>query len=81
MSPLTIVVSTFMVALVVMSLTFAGGAVPVALPLAAIVIGFSLWLDVRRQRRQTNTLAEERRRAKAHSVEFTERDKQTLYSD
>jgi small basic protein len=81
MSPLTIVVSAFMVALVAMSLSFFGGAVPVALPLAAIVIGFSVWLDLRGQRRQTHTLADERRRAKAHPVEFTERDKQTLYSE
>jgi hypothetical protein len=81
MTPLTMTVSAFMAALVVASLGWAGPAVPFAIPLALIVIGFTLWLERHRQHRQTHTLADERRRAKAHSVEFDEREKQTLYSE
>lgn len=81
MTPLSMTVTAFMLALVVATLTWAGPAVVFAVPLAVIVIAFSLWLDRRRQHRQTHTLADERRRAKAHSVEFDERDKQTLYSE
>ncbi len=81
MTPLSMSISAFMLALVVGSLAWAGPAVPLAVVLAAIVIGFTLWLERRRQRRQTHTLADERQHAKAHSVEFDERDKQTLYSE
>jgi hypothetical protein len=44
---LTIVVSAFMLALVAMSFAFAGGAVPVAIPIAVIVIGLMLWMGHR----------------------------------
>lgn len=81
MAPLTIVVSAFMLALVAMSFAFAGGAVPVAIPIAVLVIGLVLWMDHRRQRDEPESLATKRRRAKANKVEFTDRDKETLYSE
>ena len=71
MSPLTLVVSAFLIALVVMAGAFAGGAVIVALPVAVLVIVTMGFLDLRRRAR----------RPKPKHVEFTDRDRETLVSE
>jgi hypothetical protein len=71
MSPLMIVVSAFMIALVVMSGAFMGGAVIVAVPVAIVVIAVMGFLDLRRRTR----------RVKPKTIEFTDRDRETLVSE
>jgi hypothetical protein len=71
MSPLTIVVSAFLIALVVMAGTFAGGAVIVALPVAILVIAVMGLMDLRRRVKRT----------KPQKIEFTDRDRETLVSE
>jgi hypothetical protein len=78
MSPVTLVVTAFAVALVVMSGAFMGGAVIVAVPLAiAIVIVVGL-LDLKRKRSQAEGMQRFRERAESDKVDFTARDRQTL---
>ena len=79
MSPLTIILVAFAVALVAMSLTFMGGAVVVALPLAIIAIASAAAMDFNRRRKTAKSIHFERKQAE-HDVEFTERDRQTLVS-
>jgi hypothetical protein len=78
MSPLTIVVTAFAVALVVMSGAFMGGAVIVAVPVAIIAIAVTAFMDLRRRRNSAHAI-------QAHqpddNVEFTERDRRTLVSE
>jgi uncharacterized membrane protein len=80
MSPLTLILVAFAVALVVMSLTFMGGAVVVAVPLAIIVIAIAALVDFNRRRKSAKSIHFEREKAE-HDVEFTERDRQTLVSE
>ena len=77
----TTVVGAFALALVVMSLTFMGGAVVVALPVAIVAIGIAAFVDLNRRRRQATTIHEHRDQARTDKIEFTERDKQTLVSE
>jgi hypothetical protein len=78
MSPFTIVVVAFALALVVMSGAFMGGAVIVAVPLAiALVIAVGL-LDLRRRRNQAQGMHRYRERAESDKIDFTARDRQTL---
>jgi hypothetical protein len=81
MTGLTIVVTAFAVALVVMSLTFMGGAVVVALPVAILAIGVAAFMDFNRRRKQAASIHDHREQARTDKVEFTERDRQTLLSE
>jgi acetyl-CoA carboxylase carboxyltransferase component len=77
----TTVVGAFALALVVMSLTFMGGAVVVALPVAIIAVGIAAFVDLNRRRKQATSIHEHREQARTDKIEFTERDKQTLVSE
>jgi hypothetical protein len=77
---LTTVVGAFALALIVASLTFMGGAVVVAVPLALIAIAIAAWVDFGRRRKTAQSIHSERERAE-HDVEFTDRDRQTLVSE
>ena len=81
MTPLTLAVSAFMIALVVMSGAFMGGAVLVAVPLAILVIGTMGFLDLRRRSKQAKTIQDHRHQAQNDKIEFNERDKETLVSE
>ncbi len=81
MSPFTLAVGAFLIGLVAMSLAFGGGAVIVALPLAAVGIVVLGVVDLRRRRKQARSMEEFRGEAKAEKVDFTERDKETLASE
>lgn len=75
---LTIVVSAFALALVLMSLTFMGGAVIVALPLAIVAIAIAAFADLNRRRKTAQSIHSERT---DDDVDFTERDRHTLVSE
>jgi UDP-N-acetylmuramyl pentapeptide phosphotransferase/UDP-N-acetylglucosamine-1-phosphate transferase len=77
---LTTVVAAFALALVVMSLTFMGGAVVVAVPVAIIAVAIAGFIDLNRRRKTAQSIHEHRTQAE-HDVEFTERDRQTLVSE
>lgn len=81
MSGLTIVVAAFAVALVVMSLTFMGGAVVVALPVAVIAVAIAGFADFNRRRKQATSIHDHREQARTDKVDFTERDRQTLTTE
>jgi predicted membrane protein len=81
MSGFTVVVAAFALALVAMSLTFMGGAVVVALPVAFLAIGIALFVDFNRRRKQAASIHEHREQARTDKVDFTERDRQTLLSE
>jgi hypothetical protein len=51
MTPITFILVAFILALLVMSFAFAGGAVPVALPIAALLIAAILGGNYARRRR------------------------------
>ena len=80
MTPVTIIVVAFLLGLVAMSFAFGGGAVFVALPIAALGIAAVAFVDFNRRRKQSRSLEEFREDAKAEKVDFTERDKETLSS-
>jgi uncharacterized membrane protein len=75
---LTIVVSAFALALVLMSLTFMGGAVVVAVPLAIVAIAIAGLVDFNRRRKTAQSIHTQR---KDEDVDFTERDRRTLVSE
>jgi hypothetical protein len=75
MSQLTLIVGAFMLALVAMSFTFAGGAVIVAVPLAIVVIAVVAAIDYRRSQRR---IADPSGADEHEPIEFTARDRQTL---
>jgi hypothetical protein len=77
---LTTVVSAFAIALVVMSFSFMGGAVVVALPLAIIAIAVAGFVDFNRRRKTAQSIHSERP-DDDRDVEFTERDRRTLVSE
>ena len=81
MSGTSTVAIAFLLALVAMSFAFAGGAVIVALPVAAVGIAAVALFDLRRRRNQAADVHEFREQAKAEKVDFTERDKETLTSE
>jgi hypothetical protein len=78
MSPLTITVTAFAVALVVMSGAFMGGAVVVAVPVAFIAIAVVAFMDLRRKRNSARAIQSHQ---PDDDVEFTERDRRTLVSE
>jgi hypothetical protein len=75
---LTTVVSAFAVALVAMSLTFMGGAVVVAVPVAIIAIAIAAYMDFSRRRKTAQSIHTHQ---KDDDVDFTERDRRTLVSE
>jgi acetyl-CoA carboxylase carboxyltransferase component len=77
---LTTIVGAFALALVVMSLTFMGGAVVVAVPLAIIAVGIAAFVDLNRRRKTAQSIHAHRKQAE-HEVDFTERDRRTLVSE
>jgi UDP-N-acetylmuramyl pentapeptide phosphotransferase/UDP-N-acetylglucosamine-1-phosphate transferase len=81
MSPASLIIVGFLLALVAMSFAFAGGAVVVVLPVALAGIAIVGFLDYRRRNQQAQSVRHFREEAKAEEVEFTERDKETLSSE
>jgi Flp pilus assembly protein TadB len=77
-SPASLIIIAFFIALVVMSFSFAGGAVVVALPVAVVGIATVALLDFRRRQQQAQSLEHLRAEAQAEKPDFTERDKETL---
>jgi cobalamin biosynthesis protein CobD/CbiB len=75
---LTTIVVAFALALVVMSLTFMGGAVIVAVPLAIIGVGIAAFLDFSRRRKTAQSI---HTHSQDDDVEFTDRDRRTLVSE
>jgi hypothetical protein len=78
MSGLTIAVTAFAVALVVMSFAFMGGAVVVAVPLAIILVALTAFIDLQRKRRSAESIHSHQR---DEDVDFSERDQRTLVSE
>jgi hypothetical protein len=77
----TTVVAAFALAFVIGSLTWAGPAVIIAVPIALAAIGIGALIDLRRRRNQAASVHDHRERARTDKVEFTERDEQTLVSE
>ena len=75
---LTTVVGAFALALIVMSFTFMGGAVIVAVPLALLGVGIAAFVDFGRRRKTAQSIHAER---PIDEVDFTERDRRTLVSE
>ena len=78
---ITVVVGAFALALIAMSFAFAGGAVIVAVPLALVAVGTAAFVDAHRRRKNARSMQEHREEAKTDTVDFTARDRQTLYTD
>jgi uncharacterized membrane protein len=78
MSGLTIAVTAFAVALVVMAGAFMGGAVIVAVPLAIVLIGLAAFIDLQRRRKSAQSIHSHQRR---DEVDFSDRDRRTLTSE
>jgi hypothetical protein len=79
MSPLTIVVGAFVLALVATSLVFGVGIL--AIPIALLGVGVAAAMDFTKRRKQAKMIHDQRERARTDKVRFTERDEQTLVSD
>jgi hypothetical protein len=77
---LTTVVTAFALAIVAMSLTFMGGAVVVAIPLALVAIATAAFMDFNRRRKTAQSIHSEQGKSE-RDVEFTERDHRTLVSE
>ena len=76
---ITLVVAAFVLGLIAFS--FAVGAPVFAVPIAIVgILAFGI-TDMRRRREQAEQMHRFREEAKADSVEFTERDKETLVSE
>ena len=80
MSAFTAIVIAFLLALVVATIGWAGPAVVFAVPIAIVGIGFALFSDFTKRRKQGEVLQDQRQRARTDDVQFTERDQETLYS-
>jgi hypothetical protein len=81
MSPLSLIIIAFLLGLLAMSFAFSGGAVFVAIPVAAIGIAAVAAIDIGRRRKQAMSMQDFRQQASADEVEFTERDQETLVSE
>jgi flagellar motor component MotA len=81
MSPVGFIVIAFMLALVVMSFAFAGGAVIVVLPLAVLVIAGIAAFEMRKHAKQAKSVHDFRENAASSKVDFDDRDEQTLVSE
>ena len=75
---LTTVVGAFALALVVMSFTFMGGAVIVAVPLAIVAVAIAGFADFNRRRKTAQSIHAQRT---DDDPEFTDRDRRTLVSE
>jgi hypothetical protein len=76
---ITLIVAAFVLGLIAFS--FALGAPIFAVPIAiagVVAIGAA---DMSRRRKQTQQMHDFREQAKAESIEFTDRDQETLVSD
>jgi hypothetical protein len=80
MSAITTVVGAFVLALLVATLFWGGAGLAIALPVAFVGLVVAFGMDVRRRRASMPPMKDQRERAKEHQVEFTERDRETLYS-
>ena len=80
MSPVSIVVAAFVLAMVVLSFAVGGGQI-FLIPIALILLAAAGLLDLRRRRRATRRMQDHRDQAKTQGVDFTDRDKQTLVGD
>lgn len=78
----TTVVAAVLAALALASLMWGGAGLPLVLPVAAVGLGIAAWLDFRRRRVRTkdDAFMRERQRADSNGIEFTEDEKQTLYT-
>ena len=77
----TLIVGAFAGALIAMSFAFAGGAVIVVLPLAALIILSIAAFEMRKHMKQSQSVHDFRENAKSSKVDFDERDEQTLVSE
>jgi cytochrome c-type biogenesis protein CcmH/NrfF len=80
MSGISIVVGAFALALIVMSFAV-GGLQIFVIPIALVALAGVALLDLRRRRQSARRMQEHRDQAKTQSVEFSDRDRQTLLSD
>jgi len=80
MSGISIVVGAFALALIVMSFAV-GGLQIFVIPIALLALAGVALLDLRRRRQSARRMKEHRDQAKTQSVEFDDRDQQTLISD
>jgi hypothetical protein len=80
MSGISIVVGAFALALIVMSFAV-GGLQIFVIPIALVALAGVALLDLRRRRQSVRRMQEHRDQAKTQSVEFSDRDRQTLLSD
>jgi hypothetical protein len=78
---ITLIVAAFMLGLVTMSLSFSGGGVTVAVPVAIVAIVAAGLFDLRRRTKQARLIHEHREQAKTKKVDFTQRDRETLLSE
>ena len=74
--------AAFMAALAIAALMWGGAGLPLVLPVAAVALGIAVWLDRRRRsvRTKDDAFWRERQRAESSGIEFTEEEKQTLYT-
>ena len=79
MSPVTVIIASFLLALVVLSVVV--GSPVVAVPVVLVGAGVLGAADFRRRRKQAGQLQSFREEAKAEKIEFTERDRETLVSE
>ena len=79
MSPLTVVVVAFLLALLVTTILFGVGIL--AIPIVLIAIALIGLMEFNKRRKQAAMLHDQRERARTEKVDFTERDEQTLVSD
>lgn len=83
MTPLTIFVSAFLLALIVASFTFMGGAIPVAIPAVVLLIAVIAWGNYARRRTVPSGSSERYENAKAQAEggdELPAGDPSTLYT-
>ncbi len=81
MSPLTLLIAGFVLGIPAMFFAFAGGGVLVGVPVTIAWIALLGALDIRRRRVQSQSMGHLRQEASAESVDFSERDKETLTSE
>jgi hypothetical protein len=79
MTPTTVIIAAFLLALVAIAVVFPGAAL-IAIPLAVLAIAVVGFTDFNRRRKSAHSMEELREEAKAEKVDFTERDKETLAS-
>jgi hypothetical protein len=78
MSPVSFIVVAFALALVVMSFSFMGGAVIVAVPLAIAIVMIVGLLDFKRRRNEAGGLERFRERSKPRKTELNPQERETL---